>query len=115
MATIPIQVTFDAADPDALARFWAGVLGYIVQPPPEGFDTWEAFLASIGLPESEWDKASAIVDPEGKGPRLYFQKVPEGKTVKNRMHLDVNVGGPRGTPEEERRRNVAAGVERALS
>ncbi|MFN2613466.1 MAG: VOC family protein [Actinomycetota bacterium] len=112
---IPIQVAFDAADPDALSRFWAGVLGYIVQPPPEGFDSWDAFLKDIGVPESEWDKASAIVDPDGVAPRIYFQKVPEGKSAKNRVHLDVNCGGPRGTPLDERKRNVAEHVARAES
>lgn len=113
--SVPIQVTFDAADPDALSRFWAEILGYIIQPPPEGYDSWEAFLTKIGIPEAEWDKASAIVDPEKKGPRLYFQKVPEGKTAKNRVHLDVNCGGPHGTPLEERKKKVAENVARALS
>jgi hypothetical protein len=35
-----VQITFDCADPDALARFWAEVLGYTLQPPPEGFGSW---------------------------------------------------------------------------
>jgi hypothetical protein len=87
-----VQVTFDAADPGSLARFWAEALGYVVQPPPDGHESWPAFLESIGVPESEWDKASAIVDPDGKGPRVFFQQVPEGKAAKNRVHLDVNVG-----------------------
>jgi len=43
MAT-PFQVTFDSADPEALSQFWAAALGYIVQPPPEGFADWTAFL-----------------------------------------------------------------------
>ena len=86
------QVTFDAAGPRALGMFWCEVLGYIEQPPPEGFDTWEDALDAFGVDRSDPDRAFAIVDPEGNGPRVFFQKVPEGKTVKNRVHLDVNVG-----------------------
>jgi hypothetical protein len=86
------QVVIDAAGPRALGAFWCEVLGYIEQPPPDGFDTWEDALAAFGVDRSDPDRAFAIVDPEGTGPRVFFQKVPEGKTVKNRVHLDVNVG-----------------------
>jgi Glyoxalase-like domain len=89
-AANPVQVVLDAADPGALAQFWATALGYVVQPPPEGFDSWPAFLGSIGVPESAWNSRSAVVDPRGVGPRLFFQQVPEAKTVKNRVHVDVN-------------------------
>jgi hypothetical protein len=84
-----VQVTFDAADPGSLAAFWASALGYIADPPPEGFATWEAWAVDKGIPEESWNDASAIVDPDGAGPRVFFQKVPEGKTAKNRVHLDV--------------------------
>ena len=87
--TKEVQVTFDCADPAALAGFWAEVLGYEVQSPPDGFDSWEAALAEFGVPESEWNSKSAILPLEGDGPRVFFQRVPEGKTVKNRVHLDV--------------------------
>ncbi len=107
-----IQVVFDCANPDKLADFWALALGYVKQPPPEGYASWQDFLRDRGVPESEWDSASAIVDPEGAGPRIYFQKVPEAKVVKNRVHLDVNVGGGRDTPEQERRSRIHAAVER---
>jgi hypothetical protein len=86
-----VQVTFDAGDPDALARFWAEALGYILQPVPEGFESWEDFLRQQGVPEERWNDASAIVDPEGLRPRMYFQRVPEPKAAKNRVHLDLNV------------------------
>lgn len=64
-----VQVTFDCADPERVARFWGEVLGYELH-------------------------GSGVVcfDPAGVGPRLYFQRVPEGKVVKNRVHLDVRVG-----------------------
>ena len=70
-----IQVTFDAANPDALARFWAAALDYILQPPPEGYASWEDVLREWGVPEERWDSASAIVDPQSKGPRIYFQNL----------------------------------------
>ena len=87
--TKEVQITFDCADPAALAAFWAEVLGYEVQSPPDGFDSWEAALESFGVPKSEWNSKSAILSLEGSGPRVFFQRVPEGKTVKNRVHLDV--------------------------
>ena len=87
----------------------------VIEPPPEGYDSWPAFLTSIGVPESEWDSRSACVDPAGKGPRLFFQRVPEPKTAKNRVHLDLDVSGGRETPIEDRRRRVADAVERAVA
>jgi catechol 2,3-dioxygenase-like lactoylglutathione lyase family enzyme len=68
------QVTFDCAEPERVARFWCEVLGYVV------------------TPSEEHGPPSACVDPSGVGPRLFFQRVPEGKVVKNRLHLDVRVG-----------------------
>ena len=111
---VPFQVTFDCADPGRLAHFWAALLGYQLDPPPEGYDSWEAWLSEQGIPESEWNSASAVSDPEERGPRIFFQRVPEPKDLKNRVHLDVNVGGPRGTPDKERRRALDASVERAI-
>ncbi|QGV80560.1 VOC family protein [Streptomyces ficellus] len=84
------QVTFDCADPERVARFWCEVLGYVLPPPPKGFGTWEDFRSS--LPPEERGAWSACVDPSGAGPRLFFQRVPEGKAGKNRVHLDVRVG-----------------------
>jgi catechol 2,3-dioxygenase-like lactoylglutathione lyase family enzyme len=87
--TREFQVTFDCADPAAVASFWAEALGYEVQAPPPGFDSWEAALDAWGVPPERRNDASAAVDPSGGGPRLFFQRVPEGKQVKNRVHLDV--------------------------
>jgi hypothetical protein len=114
MAT-SIQVVIDCADPARLASFWAEVLGYKVQDPPPGFATWEAWLKAQGIPEDQWNSASAIVDPAGQGPRVFFQRVPEPKSVKNRVHLDVNVGGGHATPLEERRRRVDAEAQRVAA
>ncbi|MDP9432845.1 MAG: VOC family protein [Actinomycetota bacterium] len=85
-----VQVTFDCADPRAVAEFWKAVLGYVDPPTPPGFDSWEAFDAS--LPVQRQGSTSVCQDLEGVGPRLFFQRVPEAKTVKNRVHLDVRVG-----------------------
>jgi hypothetical protein len=84
------QVTFDCAEPERVARFWCGVLGYVVPPPPEGFATWDDFGRT--LPPERQGSAFACIDPAGAGPRLFFQRVPEGKVVKNRLHLDVRAG-----------------------
>ncbi|MDN5805323.1 MAG: VOC family protein [Microlunatus sp.] len=91
------QVTVDAADPLGLSIFWRDVLGYVHPGPPgaplaDGADplaAWAEFLESAGVPEDERNSASALEDPEGRGPRLFFQRVPEAKTAKNRLHLDV--------------------------
>ncbi|HEY1574759.1 MAG TPA: VOC family protein [Pseudonocardiaceae bacterium] len=84
------QVTFDCAEPERVARFWCDVLGYVVPPAPKGFATWDEFARS--LPPGSQGSAFVCVDPSGVGPRLFFQRVPEGKVVKNRVHLDVRVG-----------------------
>jgi hypothetical protein len=113
-----IQVTIDCADPDRLARFWAEALGYRLEEPPDGFATWGAYWASRGLPAEELGDADgydAIVDPEGVRPRIWFQPVPEPKTVKNRVHLDLGVSGGRGVPLATRRRLVDAEVERLVA
>jgi hypothetical protein len=85
-----IQVAFDCAEPERVARFWCEVLGYVVPPPPDGFATWADYNES--LPPEERGAWFACVDPTGAGPRLYFQRVPEGKVAKNRVHLDVRAG-----------------------
>ena len=109
-----IQVTFDCADPERVARFWCEVLGYVVPPPPKGFASWDEFDSA--LPPERQGSAFACVDPTGEGPRLFFQRVPEGKVVKNRVHLDVRagtglVGAERlATLEAERDRLIGLGA-----
>jgi hypothetical protein len=108
-----IQVVFDAAEPGKLAEFWAVALDYVFEPPPEGHENWEDFGRSIGLPEEQFDDQAAVIDPAGEGPRLYFQRVPEGKTAKNRVHLDVRVAG-REVGGEERKQLVSEKVEQLV-
>ncbi|WP_077801434.1 VOC family protein [Streptomyces sp. JHA26] len=84
-----VQITFDCADPQRVARFWCEVLGYVA-PPPKGFATWDDFDRS--QPPEKRGAWCACSDPSGVGPRLFFQRVPEGKVAKNRVHLDVRAG-----------------------
>lgn len=103
-----IQVVFACHDPAQLAEFWAGALGYVVQPPPEGFDTWVDFASKMNIPEENWNDISAVVDPESRGPRILFERY-DGGPPNQRVHIDVNsVGG--GSPEltdEDRRKRLA--------
>ena len=112
---IKLQVVFDAADPSALAAFWGELIGYVEQDPPEGFDSWKAWAAASGLPRERWGDYAARVDPDGAGPRLYFQRVPEPKTAKNRVHLDLLAGGGSSVPLDQQRERVAAAVERLVA
>ena len=115
-----IQVTFDAHDPETLSRFWAAALGYVNPPPPghelapgqDPFEAWHTFLAGVGVPESEWNSASAAEDPDGDGPRLFFQRVPEDKAAKNRVHLDLRAAP--GLQGEERMAALEAECERLV-
>jgi hypothetical protein len=85
-------------------------LHYISPAPPAPHPSWEDFLREAGIPEEEWHDSNAVEDPGGDGPRLYFQTVPEPKIAKNRMHLDLNVGGGGEVPLDERRSRVDAEV-----
>ncbi|WP_328303330.1 VOC family protein [Streptomyces sp. NBC_00435] len=84
-----IQITFDCAEPERVARFWRQVLGHVVPSPPAGFATWGEF--DRALPDHQ-GSAYAFIEPAGEVPRLFFQRVPEGKVVKNRVHIDVRAG-----------------------
>ena len=93
----PFQIVIDCKAPELLARFWAAALGYVLEPPPEGFATWDDWRRDIGLPDSELGiGADSIIDPEGGGPRIWFHVMPDAKVVKNRLHLDIHVSGGRG-------------------
>ncbi len=108
------QITIDCNNPTPLVPFWAEVLGYEPRPAPDGFATWNDWYISVGVPEDELDLSGdgsdRLQDPEGKGPNIWFQPVPEAKTIKNRLHFDIYVGGGRTVPIEERRQRVDARV-----
>jgi len=88
-------ITFDCHDPVALAAFWKLALGYVDAPPPKGFDSWDSWFDACEVPVEERDDGASLVDPDGARPSISFLKVPEAKAAKNRMHLDVQVGGGR--------------------
>lgn len=116
-----VQITFDCDDPILLARFWAEALGYVIPGPPgavledgtDPFEAWNSFISELGIELRAEDMRAAIEDPEGHGPRLFFQIVPEGKTVKNRVHLDVRTAP--GQEGEERMDALEAESRRLLS
>jgi Glyoxalase-like domain len=110
-----VQVVFDCRDPTELGRFYAQVLHYKEQDPPQGFGSWAEWLEKRGVPEEEWNSAYAIVDPEAKGPRIYFQKMDTPKLGKNRLHIDAGASGGSRVPLEQRRREVDAEVERVTA
>ena len=82
----------DATDPRRLAAFWALALGYVDEP---GYD---------------FPDGASIVDPDGKGPAIGFLRVPEPKTAKNRVHIDIRVAGEPPWDIEERERLIRAKV-----
>lgn len=84
-----VQIVIDCGDPATLLRFWATALGYQPDPPPPGYDSWIEFLEAKDVPKERWNDAGAISDPTGVGPRVFFQRVAEPKSVKNRVHLDL--------------------------
>jgi Glyoxalase-like domain len=102
------QVTFDCADPHAQAAFWARVLGGVVE---DHSALVEQLVAGGRMPaedrtvvngSSAFRDVAACHDPAGVEPRLFFQRVPEGKVAKNRVHLDIHVEADQKTAEVER-------------
>ncbi|MBD0669317.1 VOC family protein [Streptomyces sp. CBMA156] len=111
-----IDLTLDCADATVLAEFWKTALGYVDEPPPAPFRTRAEWLAQFDLPEDDSaDDGAWLCDPDGAGPRLCILRVPEPKTAKNRLHLDIRVPGHGGPAERwariraESARLVAAG------
>jgi hypothetical protein len=112
-----IQVAIDCADPARMVRFWAEALHYVPEPPPAGYASWLAYWRSVGVPEEELageEGPDSVVDPAGLGPRIFFHAVPEQKSIKNRLHLDLGVSGGRSVPREVRRERVDAEVARLV-
>jgi hypothetical protein len=91
------QLVIDCADPDRLARFWAAALGTGLEPPLAGYESWDDYWREVGVPEEDLGLgADRIADPEGRGPSIWFQVVPEPKSIKNRLHIDIHASGGRG-------------------
>jgi len=111
----PVQIVLDAVDTLRLATFWAAALadrGYRLPEPPDGAPDWPTWLTAQGVPEEDWYAGFALDNDDGSHPRIYLQRVPEPKTAKNRVHLDLLAGGGSRVPLDEQRAGVAAAVER---
>jgi hypothetical protein len=94
-----VQIAVDCASPHELADWWAEALGWQVEPQDEAFiqrmvDAGHATADDTTRHRGAlvWKTGAAVNSPEPGRPRLLFQAVPESKTVKNRLHLDVRVG-----------------------
>jgi len=110
---VPYKICIDCADPHRLAPFWAEALGYVVEDHSalvkqllDGGVVNEADVTTVDG-RLAWRGAAAVRDPDapvneatgvGQGGRVLFQVVPEPKTVKNRVHLDLHIG-PERRPE----------------
>jgi catechol 2,3-dioxygenase-like lactoylglutathione lyase family enzyme len=106
-------VVINCADPEPMARFWSAALGYVLEPPPAGFATWDDWRRHIGLPDEFLGRGTdSIVDPAGSGPRIWFQVVPDAKTVANRLHFDIHASGDRALPIDTRVQRVDAEARR---
>lgn len=112
--SVPLQVTFDCAEPHLVARFWAAALGYEKEDHSELVEN--LLQEGVLQPEDtvvvdgsrQFSNVSACRDPEGRGPRIFFQQVPEPKSSKNRVHLDLHVGPERYEAEAERLERLGA-------
>ena len=92
------NLTFDCTDPDRVATFWAAAMGYTKGEYP---DEMRQQLVDAGLSEPDLAARAVAEDPSGVGPRLFFQRVPEAKQAKNRMHVDLfATPGRRATADE---------------
>ena len=105
-------LTVDCRDVAVVAAFWTEALGYVDRPPPRGWDSWEDWLRDMHVPEEEWGDGANLVDPEGELPAISFLRVPEDKTVKNRVHLDLQVSGGRDVDQALREERIGGFVER---
>jgi len=102
------QVVFDTTDPHPVAAFWAEALHYEVEDHGARIDQMVAdgIVPAAATVEVDGRTAfadlEAIADPAGSGSRVLFQRVPEPKSVKNRLHLDLQVGPEQVDAEVER-------------
>ena len=113
---VSYQLVIDCSSPEPLARFWAEALHYVLAPPPPRSESWDDYYRSLGVPESDLGiGVDVIEDPRGEGPRIWFQVVPEKKSIKNRLHIDVNASGGRGSSLDTRRERVETEAARLVS
>jgi hypothetical protein len=118
MSSLDLQITFDAADPHALARFWAAALHLEVEDHDDMIgqmlDAGHASPVDVVVIDGRraWAGAAGCLDPAGRYPRFLFLQVPEGKTAKNRVHLDFHL---HDTPPDDRDSAREAEVDRLIA
>jgi hypothetical protein len=105
-------LTVDCVAPRELAAFWAEALGYVSTPVPVGYASWDSWFDELGVSLADRDSGAFISHPDGTAPGISFLQVPEPKLGKNRLHIDLRVGGGRHLPWEHRWAKVQAEVER---
>ena len=103
-----MQIVFASENPNALASFWRLALGYVEEPPPEGYNSWDEFAAAMDLPSDIGQDLASAIDPHGVGPRLFCERAPEPKADRNRVHVDINIGESGQLPLAERKPKVDA-------
>ena len=118
-----IHIVFDCEDVDKVSRFWLTALeGYNYpgsppdQPPgspPAGFGSWEAWADAMDIPADQRYSTRTIIDTKGNRPDIFFIAVPEGKVVKNRVHLDIKASN--GLPPEQVHTRQEAEAERLVA
>jgi hypothetical protein len=103
---VPISLVLDCADPLRVGAFWRQALGYVEADPPDGYASWAEAAAASPVDGIGY----VITDPDGTRPSMLFQVVPEAKTAKNRLHVDIRLSAGVPRPSAEERRRIDAGV-----
>ena len=106
---VPIGIVIDCANPARVGEFWRDALDYEDRPPPAPYESWDAYDAAHGMAPEE--SGCMIQDPDGVGPTLFFQLVPEGKVVKNRVHVDIKISRGAGPSIDAQIARIEAGVD----
>lgn len=94
-----VDLTLDCRDAQRLAEFWKVAAGYVDEPPPSPFKTRADWMKSFGESTDGRLPGAWLYDPTGVAPRLSLLEVPESKSAKNRLHMDLRVSGE-GTPPQ---------------
>ncbi len=116
LVPVRYQLVLDVRDPPAQAKFWSAALGYVLEPPPAGYENWADFYRKMGVDEADLsEEPDSIVDPTGAGPRIWFHRMQEPKITKNRLHLDIRASGGFQVAFSVRKERIEAEAARLVS